>query len=217
MVKFMLRPRNMTVMWPYDRNKQQWVQHGGKLKDHKNDPYYNYQQWDSKHGWNDEEEDDIEVEGEYAGEDVGEGEEDERTKLITPRQSGYVCYVDNDSGKKGTIGWIQVDQSDQKIFFHSQNFMEQYMETLLTWIELEKLEGKRVTFYVDVYKTKRKEMLTALAIRPEQDIIVRRTPPTSSGKGKKGDTKNTGKGKGKDSYKGHGKGKTYDQGVDWVG
>ena len=68
MVKFMMRPRNMTVMWPYDRNKQQWVQHGGKLKDHKNDPYYNYHQWDSKHGWNDEEEeDDIEVEGEYGG------------------------------------------------------------------------------------------------------------------------------------------------------
>ena len=103
-----------------------------------------------------------------------------------------------------------MDQSDQKIFFHSQNFMEAYMEPLLTWTELNKLEGKRVTFYVDVYKTKKKEMLTALAIRPEQDIIVRRTPPTSSGKGKKGDTKKSWKGKGKDSYKGHGKGKTYD-------
>ena len=100
-----------------------------------------------------------------------------------------------------------MDQSDQKIFFHSQNFMEAYMEPLLTWTELNKLEGKRVTFYVDVYKTKKKEMLTALAIRPEAEIMLRKP---GKGKGNKGDTKNKGKGKGKDSYKGHGKGKTYD-------
>ena len=103
-------------------------------------------------------------------EEAEQDEEDQRMKLITPRHSGYVTYVDNISGKKGTIGWIQVDQSDQKIFFHSQNFMEAHMETLLTWTELNKLEGKRVTFYVDTYKTKKKEMLTALAIRPEAEI-----------------------------------------------
>ena len=114
-------------------------------------------------------------------------------KLINPRHKGYVCYVDNDSGKKGTIGWIHVDDCSQKIFFHAQNFMEQYMETLLQWIEQEKLEGKRVTFYVDTYKTKTKEMLTALAIRPEQDPIRKKKGNKGKGKGNK-----KGKGKGKD-------------------
>ena len=154
-------------------------------------------------GSKDEETDDIEVEVEEDEEVEQEWDEEAeqdwqaRMKLINPRHSGYVCYVDNDSGKKGTIGWIQVDDCSQKIFFHSQNFMEQFMETMLSLVEDDRLMRTRVTFYVDTYKTKTKDMLTALAIRPEQDILIRRKAPTNSGKGKKGGTNNKGKGKGK--------------------